>query len=87
VRAPSPSQIKARVESGDHRYFFTRDTMRFFGDSMRNFGSYRDAEGRVWLYRKRPVKHGLTGRWLYDEAKGRLTKDEGNPLVRNKEEN
>jgi hypothetical protein len=52
--------------------------MRFFGDTMRNFGA-RDGgtvdtisiEGinkgvEVWeLYRKRPVKHGLHGHCAY----------------------
>lgn len=39
-------------------YFFTRDTMKFFGDTMANYG-VRSA-GDCWeLYRKRPVKHGL----------------------------
>jgi hypothetical protein len=54
-------------------YFFDRATMRFFGDTMRNFG-VRDGgtiqtvsgkgieEIEVWeLYRKRPVVCGLHG--------------------------
>jgi len=33
------SELKCRVESAGHeRYFFTRKTMKFFGDSMRNYG-------------------------------------------------
>ncbi len=47
-------------------YFFSRKAMRFFGDTMRNYGA---TETTVWhrdkrvecleLFRKRPVKHGL----------------------------
>ena len=49
-------------------YFLTRETMKFFGDTMRNYG-VRSAviETRagknvdVWeLYRKSSVKHGLS---------------------------
>jgi hypothetical protein len=54
-------------------HFFDRDTMRFFGDTMRNFGVLDGGkvktftengieEVEVWeLYRKRPVKCGLHG--------------------------
>ena len=35
----SPSELKFRVESAGHEpYFFDRKTMKFFGDSMRNYG-------------------------------------------------
>jgi hypothetical protein len=58
-------------------YFFDRATMRFFGDTMRNFG-VRDGgkvktvtlngieEAEVWeLYRKHPVKGGWYGSIRY----------------------
>ena len=63
------SELKYQVENAGHDpHFFTRETMRFFGDTMRNYG-VRDA-GNVktnlgdtvpaWeLYRRRAVKHGL----------------------------
>ena len=63
------SELKYRVETAGHEsHFFTRATMRFFGDRMANYG-VRDA-GEVktnsgdtvpaWeLYRRRAVKHGL----------------------------
>jgi hypothetical protein len=35
----TPSELKYRIESAGHeQYFFTRSTMKFFGDSMRNYG-------------------------------------------------
>lgn len=59
----TPSELKQKVEAtGNNPYFFTRDTMRFFGDRMSNYGcrqaTYKGV--RCWeLWRKRPVKHGL----------------------------
>lgn len=49
----TPSDLKQAVESpGNEPHFFTRKTMSFFGDSMRNYGvrkitmlSAYDAEG------------------------------------------
>ena len=32
------TELKSNVEQGQDRYFFTRDTMRFFGDTMHNYG-------------------------------------------------
>lgn len=31
-------ELKAHVEQGPDRFFFTRQTMRFFGDTMSNYG-------------------------------------------------
>lgn len=59
-------ELKRNVESTGS-YFFTREAMSFFGDTMRNFGvrpgRLRRFSGDivdVWeLYRRQPVKHGL----------------------------
>lgn len=33
------SELKSRIEEAGHSpYFFTRETMKFFGDTMRNYG-------------------------------------------------
>ena len=63
----TPSELKYQIEqSGSNPYFFTRKTMQFFGDTMKNYGvcSCEIEEDGInvpsWeLYRKRPVKHGL----------------------------
>ena len=35
----TPSQLKANVEAAGHeRHFFDRKTMKFFGDTMSNYG-------------------------------------------------
>lgn len=55
----SPSELKYQVEQANsNSFFFTRKTMKFFGDTMKNYG-VRDAGSHWELYRKRPVKHGL----------------------------
>jgi len=58
-------ELKENVEAtGSH--FFERDSMKFFGDTMKNYG-VRSAEIETWtqgkvdvweLYRIHPVKHG-----------------------------
>jgi hypothetical protein len=56
--------LKYAVEaSGNERYFFTRNTMKCFGDTMRNYGvrrvtveTRRGAVEAFELFRKRPVK-------------------------------
>ena len=64
----TPSELKYHVEQTDGgRHFFTRKTMKFFGDTMRNYGvrsaTVETCTGEIvecWeLYRRRPVMHGL----------------------------
>jgi hypothetical protein len=69
-RIETASDLKHAVEeAGYSPHFFTRDTMRFWGDTMRNYGVRQPVEvetpsgDRVMayeLFRRRPVKHGLT---------------------------
>ena len=64
----TPSQLKAHVEArGSH--YFTRQNMRFAGDTMRNYG-VRAATingAQVWeLYRKRAVKRGMKHSAYFD---------------------
>jgi len=63
----TPSELKYQVEqSGTNPYYFTRKTMKFFGDTMRNYGVR--SSGDNWeLYRKRPVKHGLKTSAYFDK--------------------
>ena len=59
----TPSELKANILANDpNSHYFDRKTMKFFGDTMRNYGVRKtEIEGTaVWeLYRKRPVKHDL----------------------------
>jgi hypothetical protein len=68
------SELKYLYEKNNPAgHFFDRDTMRFFGDTMRNFGVVDGGkmktmtdkgilEVEVWdLYRKRPVNGGQHG--------------------------
>lgn len=66
----TPSELKAHVSTGNDSHFFERSSMRFFGDTMKNYGvranpvtveTYSGDQVVCWeLYRRRPVKHGLT---------------------------
>jgi len=63
----TPANLKKEVENhGTAPYFFCKDTMKCFGDTMSNYGirsakidTLHNKDVDVWeLYRKRPVKHG-----------------------------
>lgn len=73
----TPSELKRLVETAGHEpHFFTHRTMRFFGDTMRNYGvraapvTFKGYSGETltaWeLHRKRPVKHGLKDSAYFD---------------------
>lgn len=65
----TPSKLKALYEENESgaALFFTRETMSFFGDTMKNYGVRRaqvvfrcGPSTEAWeLYRIRPVKFGL----------------------------
>lgn len=68
MEVKTTSDLKYMVEqSNKEPYFFTRKTMRFFGDTMRNYGvrkrylttNYYEKLPVYELYRRKPVKHGL----------------------------
>lgn len=66
------SDLKYAVEqSGNESLFFTRDTMKFFGDTMRNYGIRHrtiNEQPVIELYRRKPVKHGLKDSAYFDPA-------------------
>jgi hypothetical protein len=72
----TPSELKRNVERGADGHFFTRNNMKFAGDTMRNYGvrakpvtieTYSYGEVQCWeLYRKKPVKHGLADSAYFD---------------------
>ena len=67
--AMTPSELKSNIIKREpNSHYFDRKTMRFFGDTMRNYGvrktaivgHYDPLPVEVWeLYRKRPVNHGV----------------------------
>lgn len=63
----TPSRLKYNIiGANSETHFFDRATMKFFGDTMGNFG-VRSA-GENWeLYRKRPVKHGNKGSFYFNK--------------------
>lgn len=70
------SQLKAQVEYNriDSK-FFTRDNMKFAGDTMANYGvrsatvtNLQGEQVEVWeLYRRKPVKYGLQKSAYFDK--------------------
>lgn len=75
MKIKTASDLKYAVEqSGNEPYFFTHSTMKFFGDTMRNYGIRQAREietlsGPVLAYelvRKSPVKHGLQSSAFFD---------------------
>jgi hypothetical protein len=54
------SELKYNYETNnpEDSFFFTRSTMKFFGDTMKNYGVITHAD-YYELHRKRAVKHGL----------------------------
>ena len=57
-------------------HFFDRDTMRFFGDTMGNYGVITH-EDCYELRRKRPVKHGLQASVCSDKETFEIRRDLG----------
>ena len=53
-----PSEIRARC---DNEYFFSRATMRFFGDRMSSYGT-RTVDGQLYMYRKPGATVNVFGR-------------------------
>jgi len=60
-------ELKYNIENiAKNQYFFSRRTMSFFGDTLKNFGVTDN--GDSWLvYRKSPVKHGIQGHFYFDK--------------------
>ena len=63
----TPSELKQNVETKSaDSHFFTRSNMKFFGDTMVNYGCR--SNGGTWeLWRKKPVKNGLQHSAFFDK--------------------
>lgn len=62
------SELKAKLEERGS-CFFSPKTMRFFGDTMKNYGCRiveRNGTKLIELYRRKPVKHGLQTSAYFD---------------------
>lgn len=77
AKAPTPSQLRAaHEEAHPESLFFSRENMRFAGDTMANFAvapdpvtfsTYSGETVTCWrLCRRRAVKHGLRGAFYFD---------------------
>ena len=73
----TPSELKyhhLRLNPASH--FFDRDTMRFFGDTMSNYG-VTTHEDCYELRRKKPVKEGLRYSTYFDKETFEIRRDLG----------
>ena len=61
------SELKRQYESVVGGHFFDRKALKFFGDTMKNYG-VRDAGTHWELYRKHPVKHNLSASHWFDKV-------------------
>jgi hypothetical protein len=62
-----PCELKRNAERSDlGKLFFVRETMKFFGDTMANYG-VRDAGDSWELHRKRPVRNGLRSSHFFNK--------------------
>ena len=62
------TELREQVEQGEDRLFFDKEPMRFYGDSMSNYG-VRD-NGSTWeLYRKQKVRFGIQESAYFDKQK------------------
>lgn len=78
MKIKTPSDLKNAVEHAGHDvHFFTRSTMKFFGDTMKNYGlrqpveietNRRDKVLAYELFRRRPVKHQLQSSAWFDAS-------------------
>lgn len=70
MQIKTASDLKYAVEqSGNEPFFFTRETMKFFGDTMRNYGIRHltiNDQPVIELYRRKSVKHGLKESAYFD---------------------
>jgi hypothetical protein len=82
------SELKYKVEqAGTCEHFFTRNTMRFFGDTMKNYGvrsatvaTYTEPAVETWeLYRRHAVKHGLKTSTYFSKADFERVHPKNNP--------
>jgi hypothetical protein len=64
----TPSKLKSQHElNNPESFYFTRESMKFFGDTMKNYG-VRSHSVNTWeLYRKSPVKNGLNTSAYFDK--------------------
>jgi hypothetical protein len=76
IKAMNASELKYNVETKTTSNFFSRSSMKFFGDTMRNYGvcsaevkTWDGEKVKVWeLYRKHPVKHGLDSSAYFNKS-------------------
>ena len=69
------SELKAlHMQNAPEGCFFSRDTMQYFGDTMRNFGVKKQESGEWLLFRKRKTRENAAGTGYLFSSDFRLVK-------------
>ena len=63
----TPSEIRYLNDHFGNGFFFSRKTMKFFSDTMKDFGTFLDDQGRTILYSK---KRG--SKWVFNPVTNSL---------------
>ena len=62
----TPSELKRNYEANHpNGRFFSRENMKFSGDTMKNFGCFKSGDFYI-LYRKKPTPKGFNGGFKFD---------------------
>jgi hypothetical protein len=70
----TPSELKRLYKTHNpNGHFFNTDTMKFFGDSMKNFGVITKGD-LIVLYRKKNTRKGFPAgsKWYFNKTNGAL---------------
>ena len=72
----TPSNLKQQHElHNPDSFYFTQESMKFFGDTMKNYGVRSHGDNTWELYRKAPVNHGLnSSTYFYKSNFKKVTK-------------
>ena len=69
----TPSELKYNVELNDPQsFFFTRQTMRFFGDTMSNYGVRSAVIVSDYDVEARYIKEGVTNEYEFYQSGERV---------------
>lgn len=67
---------RLHLEKAPKSHFFSYRTMRFFGDTLANFGVKKLCTNTYSVYRKKPVKHGLNSGYEFNIFTGSIKRVE-----------
>ena len=82
MKALTVAEIRYLNNHFGNGYFFSRNTMKFFNDTTKDFGTYLDGAGQTVLYSK---KRG--SKWVFNHRTNALDVYTGDRIILNGKEN